>query len=159
MILYVYDCCFQLLSFVHLAIYFGIARIYQVMKLPMLDAWRAHLAKPPPAAVDSRKRLVARAASLVTEGTPSSAQLPPDLDVVVAGSGFMSLYFLGVHSVLAALERAGQTRIHRYAGASSGAQTPFELSLIGEDATLDTYLSHGSALDAMNTRTHTFRLP
>lgn len=59
----------------------------------------------------------------------------------------MSLYFLGVHTVLSALQAAGKTALRRYAGASSGAQTPFELVLAGEDATLDTYLSHGLLAD------------
>lgn len=112
----------------------------------VLDRWRAYLASPPPAVVDARKRLLARAEQLVRDNTPTRA-VPANLDVVVAGSGFLSLYFLGVHSVLAAMERAGHTSLHRFAGASSGAQTPFEIKLTGEEHTLDCYLANGLLQD------------
>lgn len=56
-----------------------------------------------------------------------------------SAAGFLSLYFLGVHSVLSRL-----TRCARFAGASSGGQAPLELLLAGEAATLDAYLAHGA---------------
>jgi len=97
-----------------------------------LDAVRS----PPTDVVAVRQRLLSRAERLA-ETVPRAA-VPPAVDVVVAGSGFLSVYYLGVHSVLSRL-----TDCKRFAGASSGAQAPFQLLLAGEAATLDSYLCHG----------------
>ena len=114
-------------------------------RTPLADIFLTAVRQPPAAVVQERQRIQARAASLVEAMT--SPALPASLDCVVAGSGFLSLYFLGVHSVLTALQKAGRLAVERYAGASSGAQTPFEIVLAGEDATLDTYLAHGLTAD------------
>ena len=114
----------------------------------LVELWLEMVRHPPERAVVERKRLISRAAQLVSDASVSAkASVPSELDVVVSGSGFLSLYFLGVHSVLTALEAARHTELKRYAGSSSGAQTPFELVLAGEDATLDIYLSHGMLAD------------
>jgi len=113
----------------------------------LVDRWLEFVCHPPPECVRERQRLTARAARLVGEASLNAEALPAEMDVIVAGSGFMSLYFLGVHSALTALQAAGKLSIRRYAGASSGAQTPFELVLAGEDATLDAYLAHGLLAD------------
>lgn len=74
----------------------------------------------------------------------SNLTVPKELDVVVAGAGFMALHYIGVQSVLDALG----VRVVRYAGASSGAMLPMELVLLGLDRTLDLYLEYGRLQDA-----------
>jgi len=110
----------------------------------LVDRWLGYVADPPAECVYERRRLMSRAAGLASE---AAREVPSELDIVVAGSGFLSLYFLGVHSVLSALQTEGRTQLKRYAGASSGAQTSFEIVLSGEEATIDTYLSHGLLAD------------
>mmetsp|Transcript_27826 Transcript_27826/g.46293 ORF Transcript_27826/g.46293 Transcript_27826/m.46293 type:complete len:276 (+) Transcript_27826:177-1004(+) len=104
--------------------------------MALLQRFRECLHDPPAvvnAAVDS---LLARA-DRVAASIPEAGR-PDELDVVVAGSGFLSLYFLGVNTVLTRI-----SNVKRYAGASSGAQAPFQLLLTGERPTLTSYLVHG----------------
>ena len=93
---------------------------------------------PPAEVVKAQQELLARAdrrAELASNGI-----VPASLDVVVAGSGFLSLYYLGVQTVVS---RIKGTKCERFSGASSGAQAPLELLLTGEAATLNSYLVHG----------------
>ena len=107
-----------------------------------MDAqWTAWLDSLPSEAVAARTALLERAASIAPKFRPPS--FPAEIDVVVAGSGFLALYYLGVQMVLSALEVKQQLTTHRYAGASSGAQTPFQLILSGLESTLDTHLALG----------------
>ena len=95
--------------------------------------------KPVQHVVEARRSLITRAEERAAAVKLSAAtRIPAAIDVVVAGSGFLSLYYLGVHSVISRLSDC-----KRYAGASSGAQAPFQLVLAGEEATLDAYLTHG----------------
>ena len=82
-----------------------------------------------------------------SEKLEQSFGLPHEIDVIVAGSGFKCLYFLGVHQVLARLEMQGRVKIRRYAGASSGAQTPFQIVLYGEPGVIDRHLAYGILCD------------
>ena len=110
------------------------------MSADLRARWRQLLSAPPPEVIAARQRLTDRAkrvAATLGGGVPAS------MDVVVAGSSFLSLYYLGVQSVLTQLEVAGRTRVERYAGASSGAQTPFQVLLTGEDSTVDCHLCYG----------------
>mgnify|MGYP003685608825 CR=1 FL=1 len=100
---------------------------------------------PPPAHVSERERLLARAEAVAAEVQTGSASRPLEVDLVVAGSGFLSVYFLGVYSVLSRLSRCT-----RLSGASSGAQAVFELLLTGEACTFDTYLAHGALCGSQN---------
>ena len=96
---------------------------------------------PPAEVVKAQQELLARAdrrAELASNGI-----VPASLDVVVAGSGFLSLYYLGVQTVVS---RIKGTKCERFSGASSGAQAPLELLLTGEAATLNSYLVHGLSL-------------
>ena len=106
----------------------------EIMQKRFLDA----IHNPSPDVVSLRQRLIARAeekvASIQTEQTLSKG----GVDVIVAGSGFLSTYFLGVYTVLSRV-----TELKRFAGASSGAQAPFQLLLTGEAETLTSYLTHG----------------
>ena len=102
----------------------------------MLERFREALRNPPPAVDAALEALLARA-SRVAASVPEAGR-PDTLDVVVAGSGFLSLYFLGVNSILTRI-----SSVKRYSGASSGAQAPFQLLLTGERATLTSYLVHG----------------
>ena len=103
--------------------------------------WRALLRSTPQEVVERRSGLTSRAQGLAAACT--CANLPPELDVVIAGSGFMGLYYLGVQSLLTALEETGRVRLRRYAGASSGAQLPFQILLTDLPSTIDCYLSYG----------------
>lgn len=70
--------------------------------------------------------LFERANSIATkllENNEISDEIEADYDVVVAGGGFLCHYYSGVHSVLSALDRKGKLSLHRFSGASSGAQT------------------------------------
>ena len=96
----------------------------------MLDGWQAVLdGDPPPEVAAERTRLLERAATLVADLKPQTwtrrgdapSETPEPVDCSLEGSGFLSLYYLGVHSVASRC-----VRIVRYAGASSGAQAPFQ---------------------------------
>ena len=103
------------------------------------ELWREALAGRVPASVAAAAdALITKADALVRANT-----LPADFDVVVAGAGFCSLYFVGVHAVLS---RAGAAPA-RYAGASSGAMTPMELLVLGERRLLELYLANGAIYD------------
>ena len=117
----------------------------------MLDGWQAVLdGDPPPEVAAERTRLLERAAALVADLKPQTwtrrgdapSETPEPVDCTVEGSGFLSLYYLGVHSVASRC-----VRIVRYAGASSGAQAPFQQLLQGEAQTIDTHLAHGLLCD------------
>ena len=100
-----------------------------------MDAdWAAILESSPANVVEMRLEIEKRAAELcaplLADAWP--AHRPTDLDVVVNGCGFLSTYFLGAHTVLDVLEKAGRVQLHRYAGASSGAMTPMELLVLGQ---------------------------
>ena len=105
---------------------------------------------PPPEVAAERTRLLERAAALVADLKPQTwtrrgdapSETPEPGDCSVEGSGFLSLYYLGVH---AGASRCG--RVVRYAGASSGAQAPFQQLLQGEAQTIDTHLAHGLRCD------------
>jgi hypothetical protein len=94
--------------------------------------------------------LVARAAACAEQASKNPRLLGLDsadgidVDVVVQGSGFLSNYFLGVHTVLS---RIPSLRLHRYAGASSGAQVPYQILLDGEANAVQSYLAYGELLD------------
>ena len=49
--------------------------------------------------------------------------------------------------MLARLEMQGRVKIRRYAGASSGAQTPFQIVLYGESGVIDRHLAYGILCD------------
>lgn len=82
------------------------------------------------------------------EDSPKAAQFL-DLDVIIAGSAFRVVWFLGVQMVLSRLEAAGLLRVHRYAGSSSGGKAAFQLLLTGEDSTVERYLSYGTLWNSM----------
>ena len=95
----------------------------------MLDGWQAVLdGDPPPEVAAERTRLLERATTITADLKPQTwtrrgdapSETPEPVDCSVEGSGFLSLYYLGVHSVASRC-----VRIARYAGASSGAQAPF----------------------------------
>lgn len=107
---------------------------------PWLARWRSLLEEAPASVVAERDRLIARADALAA--TLDHVPLPAELDVVVSGAGFMAAYYLGVHAVI-----ARRVAIGRYAGASTGAQAPFQQLVHGEAGTLDTYLTFGFLVD------------
>ncbi len=105
----------------------------------MTSAFISLVENPPEDIVAERQRLIDRAECIAREckSGPSTFQFPGEVDVVIAGSGFLSLYFIGVYSVLSRL-----ASLRRFSGASSGGQAPMELLLAGEAATIDAYFSH-----------------
>ena len=115
----------------------------------MDDTWRQYLNQPPPRATTTHAKLVARAEELATDlyGDKSVVAAALPLDVVVAGSAFHVFYFLGVQTVLSALQRRGALSLHRYAGASSGAQTPFQMLLTGEASTIEVHLAYAVLME------------
>ena len=105
------------------------------------NEWKQLLEAPPASAVELRQTLLARADTL-SESVPClAAKL--EVDIVLSGCGFMVLYYLGVHSVLSRLEARGCAKLHRFAGASSGAKCPAQLILAGEALTMDHHLAYG----------------
>lgn len=87
-----------------------------------------------PEALAAKRRDLLTRATEITE--PSTID---EVDVVIGGSGFMALYYLGVHTVL----QAAQIRIVRHAGASSGAMMAMELRVLGLEHVVDLYLAYG----------------
>ena len=111
------------------------------------ESFVAAIRSPPPEVIAARRRLVERAEHLASKFEANAAaacgdagaNLPAELDVVVAGSGFLSNYFLGVYSIVSRLS----TKLVRFSGASSGAQTAFQCLLTGEDEAIDSHLCYG----------------
>ena len=104
--------------------------------------WLETLRAPPDAVSSARESLLARAHD-IAERTQLAPSVPTEIDVIVAGSGCLSLYYLGVHSVFDRLRTLGRLKVARYSGASSGAQAPYELVLTGVPSTFTTYLAAG----------------
>jgi len=65
-----------------------------------------------------------------------------DVDIVVSGSSFLDRYYVGFRMVLDRLE-GKLVNVKRVSGASSGANTPFDMMLMGEEAALNKYLTFG----------------
>lgn len=84
--------------------------------------------------------LTEKRVELLDRARRTDLTLTIEIDVVVAGSGFMALYYLGVLSVLQAI---GGLRIARVAGASSGAMLPMEIAVLGIERVMDLYLAYG----------------
>jgi len=97
----------------------------------------------PDAAVKAAAELTTRAEGLV-QGLQQTASIPQDVDVVCGGGGNYDGYYMGVSMVL---QRAQKLTVHRYAGASAGGMMPFEVSLKGEQETLQEHLAYGMLMD------------
>jgi hypothetical protein len=102
--------------------------------LSELDAELLELLKRPPEQDERIQRLQARADAAAERlvGRRAAGELgwwPPEVDLVCSGGGFLVVYFLGLYLLLDALERCGQLRIRRLAGASSGGKAALLLRL------------------------------
>ncbi|GMH79111.1 hypothetical protein TL16_g08034 [Triparma laevis f. inornata] len=62
-----------------------------------------------------------------------------DIDVVVSGGGNLDALWMGASMILS---RISSANVKRYAGVSAGGMMPFEISLKGEMATLESHLSY-----------------
>ncbi|KAJ1451255.1 hypothetical protein M885DRAFT_530151 [Pelagophyceae sp. CCMP2097] len=96
------------------------------------------------------KRAAGLSADPLLPTTRGAPPLPPSaaFDVRIAGSGFLSLYFLGAYTIL-----DGACELARFAGASSGAQMPMELILLGTSRALDVYYANALLQEAAPCRT------
>eukprot|EP00457_Paulinella_chromatophora_P009305 gb/GEZN01009367.1/.p1 GENE.gb/GEZN01009367.1/~~gb/GEZN01009367.1/.p1 ORF type:complete len:422 (-),score=48.19 gb/GEZN01009367.1/:67-1299(-) len=113
-----------------------------------MDAqWLKWLSSPPPLVLSLSQRFQAHADDMarnyLQKERDSKRKFPRDLDVVVCGSGFKVLYFLGVMTVLDSLVRQAGLNLHRFSGCSSGAQAPFQILLTSLEATLNCHLAYG----------------
>lgn len=102
----------------------------------MDDTWLRYLADPPELVQSEAAALIERAQHLagnLTLDGSAMAALPDELDLVCSGGGLWSMYFLGLHQVLAELERLNKTALHRMSGASGGAEVAFRLALIRDE--------------------------
>jgi hypothetical protein len=131
------------------------SRLSQSIAAGMQAQWQLYLRDGfPDEAQRLRANLVSRSEKLAASwlerdaASSSATRFPAVIDVVVAGSGFHVLLWLGVHTVLSRLEAAGRVRIQRYAGASSGAQAPAQWLVLGEEACIDLHLAFGMLWDA-----------
>ena len=105
-----------------------------------------HTMQPPPEVAAERTQLLERAAKIVADLKPQTwtrrgdapSETPEPVDCSVEGSGFLSLYYLGVHSVASRC-----VRIVRYAGASSGGFTTTVLPVARATATFLVAMSSG----------------
>ena len=122
----------------------------------MQAEWAEWMRAPPAEAKRQREALMARSERLAASWIDQEASaevaaahaFPSKLDIVVPGSGFHVLLYLGVQSVLARLEDRGRVQVGRFAGASSGGQAPAQWLILGEAGTLDLHLSFGMLWDA-----------
>lgn len=100
------------------------------------EAWRKYLDAPPAQALTEAENLISRAnyiAGNLTVDAVAMKALPKELDLVCSGGGLLSMYFLGAHQVLAALQRRKATSLHRMSGSSGGAEAAFRLALVGDE--------------------------
>lgn len=105
------------------------------------EQWLQLLESPSDTARTSTTAVLVRAERLAS--TVPRRRAPLALDIVISGCGFKVNYFLGVHSILSRLAERGCLELHRYAGSSSGAKTPFHILLAGEALALDHHLAYG----------------
>eukprot|EP00808_Paulinella_micropora_P017858 g46446.t1 len=120
----------------------------------MDEQWLVWLDSPPPLARRLAAVLAARAQRLASAWLSREEQLeqkgvaarrffPRDVDMVVSGSGFKALYYLGVMQVLESLVARGRLTFHRFAGGSSGAQTPCQILMTNLTNTVEVHLAYG----------------
>mmetsp|Transcript_3623 Transcript_3623/g.6877 ORF Transcript_3623/g.6877 Transcript_3623/m.6877 type:complete len:359 (-) Transcript_3623:79-1155(-) len=126
-------CAVFLLPFVALILF---VLIYPMTLGEVRQEWGEYLHEAAPQIIRNHtKTILDRAQSLVANATLiSKDDFPFDLDVVVSGGGFLSYYWLGVHTILDVYEKKNHTRLHRFSGASAGAQEPFKRVCMSHDS-------------------------
>lgn len=65
-----------------------------------------------------------------------------DVDVVVSGSSFLDRYYVGFNMILNRVQ-GKLLNVKRVSGASSGANAPFDMMLMGEEPALNKFLTFG----------------
>ena len=109
------------------------------------DTWSQWMKNPPLAARDAEAALAKEADLAVGKLMAKPVNPLGDIDVVYSGGGNLDAYALGVSMVLSRLEqrsRGGALRVQRYAGASAGGMTAFELALKGEVLTVASKIAY-----------------
>ena len=101
--------------------------IYPLSLTEVRADWNEYLDTTPPIVEETVMAVLKRAQSLVLNATNiTKATMPYNLDVVISGGGSLSYYWLGISTVLKVYESMNYTKLHRFAGASAGAQEPFK---------------------------------
>ncbi|GMH68599.1 hypothetical protein TrST_g11995 [Triparma strigata] len=134
-------CVFTLLILLPPLLLYVYVLIYRLTLSPSTSRFVDLLKVPPHNITLLNTNLRTRASNLIDEDTVY--EFPEDLDLVISGGGFLSYYSLGVSQVLSELISNNRTRVHRYSGASAGAQSSFKLIVMGEDLHFVTSLSYG----------------
>jgi len=107
-----------------------------------MQTWKAWLEDPPCEATVLAEALSQRADGLVASLQKGSLDEIGDVDLVVAGSSFLDRYYVGFHMVLSRVPNR-IANISRISGASSGADAPFDMLLMGEFDALRKFLTFG----------------
>lgn len=106
-----------------------------------LQTYMAWLDEPPCEAVAAANTLTAKADALAATLKGEDLKTLGDVDVVVAGSSYLDRYYVGFEMVLSRMKDI--VNVRRISGASSGADAPFDMLLMGELAALKKFLSFG----------------
>lgn len=134
-------CCLLLFLLLPPLLFYFYVLIYRTTLTASNDTWSEYLKTPPPEIITATDSLNLRAQTLV-DTSLSSLTIPYNLDVVISGGGFLSYYYLGVSTILNSLESLNQTKLHRFSGASAGAQAPFKNVVLGNELHIESSLSY-----------------
>lgn len=107
-----------------------------------MQTWLAWLQNPPCEASEAAKELASRADQLVN--TLNYDQVPSlgDVDLVIAGSSYLDRWYVGFSMILNRV-KDDVARVRRISGASSGANAPIDMMLMGEEPALTKFLTYG----------------
>eukprot|EP00931_Biecheleriopsis_adriatica_P118818 TRINITY_DN94135_c0_g1_i1.p1 TRINITY_DN94135_c0_g1~~TRINITY_DN94135_c0_g1_i1.p1 ORF type:complete len:322 (-),score=56.29 TRINITY_DN94135_c0_g1_i1:57-1022(-) len=97
--------------------------------------------KDPPCEVVSLAAQLVAEADEIAQTLSDSLPTLGDVDLIVAGSSYLDRYFVGFYMILARAE--DYVSVKRISGASSGANAPFDMMLLGEVAALEKFLTFG----------------
>eukprot|EP00929_Paragymnodinium_shiwhaense_P016279 TRINITY_DN12453_c0_g3_i1.p1 TRINITY_DN12453_c0_g3~~TRINITY_DN12453_c0_g3_i1.p1 ORF type:complete len:390 (-),score=64.12 TRINITY_DN12453_c0_g3_i1:71-1240(-) len=98
---------------------------------------------PPCESTNEAKVVMDRADKLMAELQSTDMVKLGDLDVIVAGSSYMDRYYVGFQMILARAAELQLLSVKRTSGASSGANAPFDMLLLGEAAALTKFFTFG----------------
>lgn len=107
-----------------------------------MDTYMTWLDNPPCEASTAAKALVAKADELAALLDKETLTNLGDVDVVVAGSSYLDRYYVGFNMIMSRVKNQ-VVNVKRISGASSGANAPFDMLLMGEEPAITKFLTFG----------------
>lgn len=107
-----------------------------------MNTYMTWLDHPPCEATSMSKALAANADELAGSLEKETLINLGDVDVVVAGSSYLDRYYVGFNMILSRV-RNQVVNVKRTSGASSGANAPFDMLLMGEEPAITKFLTFG----------------